>query len=140
MRANIVRKSTNSSLNRSKFIRGDSEEIIVKITGQSLVLTNFGFTFTAKISPNDPDSSAIIQKTTATGEGITATLPAPNQLEAVIAILPADSEILMDGDKIYYDIQMTTASPASTRTLEKGYFTIEGDITLDNASPLIPAV
>jgi hypothetical protein len=135
MRASIIRESTNSKLNNSKLIRGDTERIIIRVVGQSLVLANYGFTFTAKIDPNDADGEAIIQKTFA-NSGITASLVAPNLLEAVITILPDDTSSLVDGDELFYDIQMSTSSPASTRTLEMGKFQIKGDITLTSPSPL----
>jgi hypothetical protein len=138
MRSNITKESSNTGLNNSKLMRGDTEKFIIRITGQSLVITNFGFTFTAKVDENDPDSAAIIQKTTATNGGITVTLPSPNLLEAAVSIASADTSSLMHGDVLYYDFQMSTVSPVSTRTLEKGKFTIEGDITRTSPSPPVP--
>jgi hypothetical protein len=139
MRVSIVKESNNAGLNNSKLIRGDTENLIIRITGQSLVVTNYGFTFTAKVSEADPDSSAIIQKTSASGGGIAVTLPAPNLLEAVVSLSPTDTSALMHGDELCYDFQMSTVSPVSTRTLEKGKFKIEGDITRTSPSPPAPS-
>jgi hypothetical protein len=139
MRASIIKESNNGGLNNSKLIRGDTEKFIIRITGQGLVVTNYGFTFTAKVDEIDPDSSAIIQKTSAASGGISVVLVAPNLLEATVNLLPVDTTALMHGDVLYYDFQMSTVSPASTRTLEKGKFTIEGDITRTFPSPPTPA-
>lgn len=132
MRAIITRDSNNSGVKNSTFIRGDTETIRVRIAGQSLNPANFGFKFTAKASTLDLDESAIIQKSNAEGGGITITALNTNTIEAVIEIASSDTESLMDGDELFYDIQMTTVSPVSVRTLEKGKFKIEGDITLSN--------
>lgn len=132
MKFSIIRDSTNGEVKNSTFIRGDTETIRVRISGQSLNPDNFGFKFTAKADINEPDASAIIQKSSAPEGGIAINALNPNVIEAVIAIASSDTELLMDGDELFYDIQMTTTSPVSVRTLEKGKFNIEGDITLEN--------
>ncbi len=132
MRAVISKDSNSGSVKNSTFIRGDTETIRVRISGQSLSPDNFGFKFTAKADINEPDASAIIQKSSVVGGGIAITALNPNVIEAVIAIVSSDTELLMDGDELYYDIQMKTTSPASVRTLEKGKFKIEADVTQDN--------
>lgn len=132
MKATITRDSNSGAMKNSTFIRGDTEIIRVRISGQSLNPANFGFKFTAKASAVDVDESAIIQKSNANGGGITITALNTNTIEAAIEIASSDTESLVDGDELFYDIQMTTASPVSVRTLEKGKFKIEGDITLSN--------
>ncbi|KYC42065.1 hypothetical protein WA1_18865 [Scytonema hofmannii PCC 7110] len=132
MRATIFRESSSGSVNNSKFTRGDTENIKVRLVGQSLVAANFSFTFTAKINPSDPDGDAIIQKTSATNGGITVASVASNMLEATIAIASTDTEILKQDDELFYDIQMKTTTPVSVRTLEKGKFFIEADVTQTN--------
>ncbi|MBD2364528.1 hypothetical protein H6G36_25700 [Anabaena minutissima FACHB-250] len=132
MRAVITKDSNSGGVKNSTFMRGDTETIRVRISGQSLSPDNFGFKFTAKASIADSDTSAIIQKSSAVDGGITITALNPNVIEAAIAIASSDTESLMDGDELFYDIQMTTTSPISVRTLEKGKFKIEGDITLEN--------
>ncbi|ALF52237.1 hypothetical protein ACX27_04225 [Nostoc piscinale CENA21] len=132
MRFVITKDSTRSSPKNSTFIRGDTEVIRVRITGQSLDPENFSFKFTAKVNISDPDGDAVISKSSASGGGITISAINPNVIEAVIAIASSDTELLMDGDELFYDIQMKTTSPVSTRTLEKGKFKIEADITQDD--------
>ncbi|MEW6494507.1 MAG: hypothetical protein AB1589_18620 [Cyanobacteriota bacterium] len=132
MRVNIIRDSTSGGVNNSKFIRGDTESIRVRIAGQSITPANFGFKFTAKVSVSDPDGDAVISKSSAVSGGIVVSAINSNLIEAVIAIASTDTELLGDGDELIYDIQMTTVTPASVRTLEKGKFKIEADITLDN--------
>ena len=132
MRVNIIRDSTSSRVNSSKFIRGDTETIRVRIAGQTLTPSNFGFKFTAKANISDPDIDAVISKSSADGGGIVVSAINSNVIEAAIAIASTDTELLMDGDELIYDIQMTTTSPISVRTLEKGKFRIEADITQDN--------
>jgi hypothetical protein len=132
VRVLISRDSINSSLNNSKLIRGDTESIRVRIAGQSILPANFSFKFTAKMSATDTDGDAIISKSSATSGGITVSAINSNLIEAVIAIASTDTELLNDGDELLYDIQMTTVSPVSVRTLEKGRFRIEADITQEN--------
>lgn len=132
MRVVITKDSTRSSPKNSTFTRGDTETIRVRIAGQTLDPANFSFKFTAKVSVSDPDGDAVISKTSATGGGITVSAINPNVVEAAIAIASGDTELLIDGDELFYDIQMRTTTPASIRTLEKGKFKIEADITQDN--------
>lgn len=129
MKATIFKESTNGGINNTSFIRGDTENLKVRLVGQSLVAANFSFKFTAKVNVADPDSDAIIQKSSATGGGITVALVASNILEATIAIASTDTENLQGGDELFYDIQMTSTTPVSVRTLDKGKFRIEADIT-----------
>jgi hypothetical protein len=132
MRVNIIRDSTNSGVSNSKFTRGDTDFVRVRIAGQSVLPNNFGFKFTVKTNAIDPDSAAVISKSSAEGGGIVVSAINSNLIEAVIAITSTDTESLSDGDELIYDIQMKTISPASVRTLEKGKFKIEADITQDN--------
>lgn len=131
MRVFIKKESNNSSLKNSKLIRGDTENIIVRLNGQGLLIDNFEFKFTCKVNESDSDGDALIQKSS--GSGITLTQVSNTVIEAKIAIDSADTEPLLDKDKLFYDIQMKMLSPLSVRTLEKGVFEIEADITQDNS-------
>lgn len=131
MKATIKRDVTGGGINNSRFIRGDTDNIRVRVFGQSLDTENVTFKFTAKASIKDPDIEAVIQKSSPSS-GITVSLINPNTIEAVIAIASSDTELLGNGDQLFYDIQMTTISPATVRTLDKGKFSIEADITQVN--------
>jgi len=131
MRALITRESTGGSLSNARLMRGDTENIVIRISGQNLLVANFGFKFTCKVNATDTDGDAIIQKTQSSG--ITVNQISDTLIEAVIAIASSDTEALLHGDKLYYDIQMTTVTPVSVRTLQKSFFTIEADITTDNS-------
>lgn len=130
MKATIRRDSTGGGVNNSRFIRGDTENIRIRVFGQSLEPENFSFKFTAKTSAELPDAEATIQKTSSSG--IAVSVISPNVVEAVIAIASSDTELLMDGDRLFYDIQLATISPVLVWTLDKGRFQIVGDITQDN--------
>lgn len=130
MRVAITRESTGGTLKKATLMRGDTENIIVRLTANFLDSANYTFKFTCKLSPSDADGEAMIAK--ASGVGISSVQVNDSLVEVTIPISSTDTSGLNHGDTLYYDIQMVTQNPASVRTLEKSYFMIEGDITQDN--------
>lgn len=109
-----------------KYKRGDSLNIYLTFTqdGVAIDITNYTLFFTMKTNADDPDSSAVCQKTVAG-----STCPNPTGGEGLISI-PASETASFLGD-YYYDIQYKdNAIPTpNVVTPYEGVITWERDIT-----------
>lgn len=110
-------------------IRGDTSSwnVAVTLNGEVYPLTGSSLRFTVKRSPNDPDSAAVITRTSATG-GVTITDGAAGK--ARITLGPADTTTLDPGATYVWDFQITT-SGGSVYTPDglRGPFTVSADVS-----------
>lgn len=100
--------------------RGDSPVIPLTINSNGSPLDITGFTFTLTVNPlDDPpdDSGALFQISGTVTDG-------PN---GRVQFQPSTMDTTQTPDNYYYDIQMVGGG--STRTILKGIFKIEPDIT-----------
>ena len=80
--------------------------------------------FTVKVGPSDPDSAAVIQKSS--GDGIAHANQTTDEGEAAITVDPADTTDARPGSYVY-DLQLVQGSAVTT--LESGVFTLLADVT-----------
>lgn len=110
--------------------RGDTERYTIPIVDENdavVDITSGVIRFTVKVRKTDPDTWALIQKST--GAGITHTDPT-NGI-AVVTVQPADTRnIQADGD-LYWDAQLEAGGDVVT--IDSGTFTLSTDITLTTA-------
>ena len=102
--------------------RGDSPIIPVNVTsGGSALDISAGFAFTLTVNASDDpadDTGALFQLTGTIADG-----PA-----GLVTFQPSVVQSLQTPDKYNYDVQMVSAT-TGTRTILKGDFTIDPDIT-----------
>lgn len=110
-------------------IRGDDEALLVTLTeadgATPVPLDGCTLWFTAKARLIDPDTAAIIAKSSAPGQGITIT-DAPAG-EATIELTPNDTAALQSV-ALWADLQLMDDS-GKVQTPWKGRLVIEADVT-----------
>jgi hypothetical protein len=111
--------------------RGDTERLRVNVTrdGSAVDLTLEGTAlwFTVKRKYSDPDSQAVIKKSTGDLGGIETTLTTG---EAVITFDAGETDELSIVVKYYYDVQLVSgSSPVNVETVVKGNISWDGDVT-----------
>lgn len=106
----VLSGTEESPLNRATLTRGDTVPLNVIVRGDRV--KGLRFTFTAKLSPDDPDEYAVIRKASAAGEiervaynPIATNAGNAFELKLQITLLPRDTNKLDRPTLLYYDLQ-----------------------------------
>jgi len=123
-------------LSKITVIKGDDRTLGLIVYTDSTLANRFSLAdcdlwFTVKNKASDSDADAVIQKTSAASDEINVTDAA--QGEAEIYLLPEDTESLPAVvARLFFDVQVK-GSDGKIKTVSKGSFVVEPDVTLDTA-------
>lgn len=130
MQITITKESGGQPLKNSVLASDKDETITIKLQHPTINPDDYDFMVSIKLNESDPDSSALLLKSTGDNSGITKNLISLNILEAQFSVDAADL-LKASSNTFFYNIQMFMSNPESIRTIQKGQFNLKPNITED---------